>query len=312
MYFFCKLAKKAVLLHRDPDKFVDFDKLSGEIFNNQNLTPMRRIEFIAPVDAMRGNLSGSQNLQYAENNNPAFDAPNGRQYAKNYQTRYIGAKRASDGLKLFAVKTRTATLIDDASLTRMAVLGGAGALYAAVTKNAAVLVQAKGVYGYFKDNFAKGLTFRQWLTRALMDMLKAKTASYVATASYSAGTFNLTIDNPWNKASGEPNCPVSDEVLAKFWMQLAQNAISVVASGITIVGRTGDTLGDIIASNYNVAGLSSVALSPFASNVVKRGDWFLCEDQEGDPGIQTLVDFALVDASTIRHYFSATPGAAQG
>ena len=54
---------------------------------------MKRIEFIAPVESMRGNLSGNQSLEYALNNNPAYDAPDGVQYARNYQPRLAPIKR---------------------------------------------------------------------------------------------------------------------------------------------------------------------------------------------------------------------------
>ena len=57
---------------------------------------MKRIEFISPVEAMRGNLSRTkQTLLYAENDNPAWDAPvDKRSYARNYQPIFVGAKVA--------------------------------------------------------------------------------------------------------------------------------------------------------------------------------------------------------------------------
>lgn len=39
---------------------------------------MKRIEFIAPVEAMRGNLSGKQDLLYVENDNKAYEGPVGQ------------------------------------------------------------------------------------------------------------------------------------------------------------------------------------------------------------------------------------------
>ena len=84
---------------------------------------MKGIEFIAPVEALRGNMSGKQTLVYAQNDNPAFDAPQGRQYARNYKPRYIGYRRAKDGKVYFGVKRRSATKVDAASKITMAALG---------------------------------------------------------------------------------------------------------------------------------------------------------------------------------------------
>ena len=89
---------------------------------------MKRIEFIAPVEAMRGNLSGKQELEYPLNENPAFYAPTGKHYATNYQPRFIGAKRASDNLKYFAIRTKSAVNMTTNSILAMAALGAAGAI----------------------------------------------------------------------------------------------------------------------------------------------------------------------------------------
>lgn len=84
---------------------------------------MRKIEFIAPVEAMRGNMSGSQVLRYAENMNPAWDAPEGLQTAKNYTPRYIGARRAKDGAVYFSVKRKASVMVNEESKRRQAALG---------------------------------------------------------------------------------------------------------------------------------------------------------------------------------------------
>ena len=96
---------------------------------------MKRIEFIAPVEAMRGKLSGEQTLVYAENNNPAYEAPNGVQYARNYQPRFIGAKIAKSGLKYFTVKTKSATKLDAQSRLTMGTLAGVAAIRSALMKD---------------------------------------------------------------------------------------------------------------------------------------------------------------------------------
>ena len=83
-----------------------------------------------PIEEIRGKLAGSQKLEYAENNNPAYDSPLGkRNYARNYKTCIIACKRASDGKQYFQIKTKSAIGMTAKSKKRMAILGGAGAVY---------------------------------------------------------------------------------------------------------------------------------------------------------------------------------------
>lgn len=238
---------------------------------------MKRLNMIAPFEVLRGNVSGEQKLLYATRDNAAFDAPNGRQYARNYKPRYICAVRSSDGRAYFHVKTKSATVINAASKLRMALLGASGALYAAVLRNAAVLAQAVGVYDYFKSVGLTSDSFRKWLQGNLRMILENKMSSFVARASSSAGTFNLSIDNPWVITSGEPNCPVSDETLAKFWEQLASNPIVFTVGGAKGVAHTGDSFATVIASHYNVLGLSADE----TTDDVKLGEMFVVYPDNG-------------------------------
>lgn len=90
---------------------------------------MKRIEFIAPVEAMRGNLSGKQDLVYPTNDNKAFDAPIDQKcYARNYRPSLIGAKRASNGLKYFAVKVKHAVHNTTLALKNMSIMAVMGIL----------------------------------------------------------------------------------------------------------------------------------------------------------------------------------------
>lgn len=253
---------------------------------------------------MRGNLSGVQRLQYAEHNNPAFDAPEGRQYAKNYQPRFIGARRASDSLKYFTVKTKAATKINSASLLRMALLGASGALYAAAIKNASVLTQAEGVYAYYKSHGMTSDTFRKWLQDNLRMILANKMSAFIATASSSAGTFNLTIDNPWVKSSGAPNCPVSSTTLVKFWMQLAVNPVLFKVDSATGIATVNDTFGDVAANEYrNVLGISIKEGSGEDAGAAMIGTLYVnYKNPDSDTGASTCQDNQSADGN----YFTSS------
>lgn len=71
----------------------------------------KKIVMIAPFDVLTGNLSGQQKLEYAENNNPAYEAPNGSMGARNYKTRYVGARRA-DGTTYFSVRQKNTAVLN--------------------------------------------------------------------------------------------------------------------------------------------------------------------------------------------------------
>ena len=196
---------------------------------------MKRIEFIAPVEAMRGNLSGKQTLVYADNDNPAYEAPVGRQYARNYRPSFIGAKRASDGRKYFSVKTKSATLITAASKKRMAILGAAGAVYGAILANKASATYTALVALFQKQNAdirAKGMRkyFCDWAFNALAT--KSQNIS-IPDLSIPAGA-PVEVKNPWFNGEQTTGVEVSNEVLIKFWGILAPNGAYVYVDGVKV------------------------------------------------------------------------------
>lgn len=200
---------------------------------------MKKIEFIAPVASMRGNLSGNQTLQYAENNNPAFDAPTGRQYAKNYSPRFVGAKRSSDGMTYFATKTKSATLITPESLERMALLGGAAAWYNSAIKNME-LYPAMQVFWRSVRNAYPSYTFRKLMMQMFRQALQAHEQNVAFTVD---GTTTLAA-NPWFVGASGIASPISQDVLVKFWLQLGTDANDQTPGYFYVAGRRGIMLQD--------------------------------------------------------------------
>ena len=234
---------------------------------------MKRIEFIAPVEAMRGNLSGAQNLKYPTENNKAFESPEGSvNYARNYSTRFIGAKRASDGLKYFAVKTKTATHITTRSLMAMALLGGAGAMYAALVRNKASQSYA-GIYAQWVElqNIGETRTFRNFVMDAFRRMLASKERKVVFAGPRPG---SITIYNPWTAGQQTTDMQVSQAILVKFWAQLAVNGISYDVDGMKGIATAGDTFEDIFEDAIeNVLNFSSVEIG--GNSYVKTGSQYL-------------------------------------
>ena len=265
---------------------------------------MKRIEFIAPVEAMRGNLGSKQNLRYALHDNKAFEAPDGRQYARNYQPRYIGAKRAADGLKIFQVKTKAATNLSDQTRKNMAILGGTGAIvgaakigehamggapfyalvsvlnYAINDYESAVVAQAERAAAFFrtigfdynenKDNVEK------FVYDQIFDMVKRKQTA--VQYEYIAGFITAKVDNPYYGLSWG-NVTIGTATLIKFWTILASGGATFNVAGDTGICLEGNTFDDVAHSEkLNVLGLSIVTMSQ--DEYVKLGDEFLKLDTD--------------------------------
>lgn len=277
MYFFCKIGKKTLILHRDPDNFVKNDKSPGEIrLLTKNTSFMARsIEFLAPVEAMRGNLSGDQTLTYPTQDNAAFDAPNsGRVYANNYNTRYIGAKRSSDGKKFFMVKQRSAYNSTAATKLKNALLGGTGAIVGALFKMSNFETVIRPGYQYAKANslIPNSWTLRKYVSDAVYNALRLK--ENVIRLYTNAGS-NIFFRNPWvwTGSTGAVVVEISSFVLRKFWMYLAQDPIEFDIEGSIGVAHSGDTFASVISSAYNVLGLTSIEHS--STNYVQMNELWL-------------------------------------
>lgn len=221
---------------------------------------MKRIEFIAPVEAIRGNLSGKQTLEYPLNGNPAYDAPAGKHYATNYKPRFIGAKRASDGLTYFGVKTKSAINKTAKSTLAMAVLGGCGAIVGAILadKSSALYIAIENLFMETKPKRnGKELSLRGWLSESIMYGLRNKMEAFSWTGLEQGVATNITVLNPFVKSEYQADYEVtiSDDVLVKFWNALANNPITFTVDGQTGVAHSSDKFENIIASRYNVLGL---------------------------------------------------------
>lgn len=244
----------------------------------------KRIEFIAPVEAMRGNLSGKQELLYAQNDNPAFEAPDGKQYARNYQPRFIGAKRSSTGLKYFAVKTRNAVNNTLRSKTAQACLGAASAISAAVIDTPSIWATYQPIftneYNYRKSHgTTKAKTIRAFLTELFVDQLKDMQTNLTTYLQYQPGTV-VNIANPYNNKQfdAERDPSISDETLVKFWTLLAENAITFKVGQFKGVAHRGDVWNTFVQEDYNTIN------AEVSGNYVKIGDmWIESADSSESP-----------------------------
>lgn len=220
---------------------------------------MKRIEFIAPVEAIRGNMSGAQKLVYAENDNPAYASPMGqRNYARNYRPSFIGAKRAKDGLKYFTVRTKSAVRMTAKSKKAMALLGGTGAIFASILRSKSSQLYAN-LYAQWLElqNLGSKKTFKQ----SVCDAIRAGLIAKQAEIPYSGPRGVVNITNPWNYTGETPNVTVGTDILVKFWTELATNGINYTVDGLMGIARSGDIFGSTyFSSNLNILGLDEATV----------------------------------------------------
>lgn len=222
----------------------------------------KRIEFIAPVESIRGNMSGRQDLVYAENDNKAFEAPQGQvNYARNYTPRFVGAKRASDGRKYFSVRTKNGVNLSTKSMKAMALLGGTGAIYAAIVNSDTLRNGVETVYRYLIDRTQQGLsggipvdtTFRQYVSGVVRRALESKAATITFAGGGAVQPVN--INNPWVNGGSGTAISIAQKVLVQFWTQLANGGINFYVDGRKGIARTGNKFMDLDDLSINILGL---------------------------------------------------------
>lgn len=234
---------------------------------------MKRIEFIAPVEAMRGNLSGAQNLQYPTDDQGAYEGPVGSvNYARNYSPRFVGAKRAKDGYKYFSVRTKTANHLTAKAKKAMALLGGAGAMYANIVSNKSSQLYTSLYAQYLKfQEMGDKRTFRAFMMDVLRRGLEQKLAVIVVSGPLSP----VSIDNPWNTQEATPNVQVAQAILVKFWSELATNPIEFTIGELKGIAHAANDFETIARGNFNVLGLSVDS-----DDYVKMGSSYILKENE--------------------------------
>ena len=169
------------------------------------LCSVKRIEYISPIDYMRGNLSGRQLIKY--DGADAYSIADGEVVAADgYQPRLIAqVKRlyTSKKLRIFQVRTRTSVNMTNAMRVNMAVMGGAGAIFAAIVSD-----KTAQIYIDCVNACPQGKTLRAFIIPALRAGLAAKVSTITI-----AG--NVCVTNPW--VSTDPQTVnISPSIKSKF------------------------------------------------------------------------------------------------
>ena len=276
---------------------------------------MKRIEFIAPVEAIRGNMSGKQTLLYAENNNPAFDAPEGVQYARNYTPRYIGHRRAKDGQVYFSVKRKAATKINTTSKITMAALGTIQDLKKAFKTNNTTVGGISGPYwGFIVLAYNLGIqngeidpsySVDKWIDGLLIDMLRYKLHDF-SVFTNPQHTVSLMITNPY-VSEDQAALALAQRNFTRFnpVLTLISNPIVIYVNGMPIVAD-GDSdpldwqsvSSDLSADNKNY----SVQLAPLTATTAQGIASWNGKQLYSSTGVAQLGGTALIDGEKYTTY----------
>lgn len=239
----------------------------------------RKVSMLAPFEALTGNLSGKQVLKYANNNNPAWDAPDGQQYARNYTPRYIGFKRSKTGLVSFSVKTKTATLLNTASRRRMAAMAATRSFFDSTYGWGIPLTKLT----QFQQNFQKAhesdpsLTQYKFAYKSIYQALVNQSPNIIIDGPISP----TVVGNPYFKNAVTPMEVRDDATWAKFFPQLAPDAIKFTVGSLTGAAHSGDDFLTLINSDpsYNTLNLTVQTATQY-QGFVMRGGLYLCYDVE--------------------------------
>lgn len=237
---------------------------------------MRRVRMLAPFEAIQGNLSGRQDLRYAENDNKAYESPAGKKnYARNYTPRYVGSYITKSGKSIFRVKTKTAVHMTAKATKAMALLGGAGAVYGALIKvkttatYLAVLAQYNALVALGEKR-----SFQQYCMANIRQAILANAENVTFAGPATLAQFK----NPWYDGSMSADVTISTAVLVKFWPELTEDGFNFEVDSQKGIAMSDNAFNDIIGTGRNVLNLSTVQVSD--TTYVKQGASWL-KDSEG-------------------------------
>lgn len=200
-YFRCKITKNFKNFKIFARFFAKFAHLGEFLY----LCTVKRIEYIAPIDWMRGSLSGHQSLLYA--GSQAYDIDDGDIIAADdYRPKLIAQVRdlhKPTRKRCFQVRTRSSVNMTVNYRQSVALLGGAGAIYSAIVRD-----KSSKIYTDCIGAIPVGYTLRSFLIPIIRAGLAAKDAIITITDG-------VQITNPWI-SSGTQTVQVPQTIIDKF------------------------------------------------------------------------------------------------
>lgn len=164
----------------------------------------KRIIYSMPVDILMGSLTGAQNLTYGESGGSAYDVADGQRIAaKGYTPNFIAKYCRKTQARYFQVRTRS-TINMTANMRRnLALMGGTGAIIAALLRD-----KTANIYAACVAACPAKTTLRAFLAPIIRAGLAAKSASITIASG-------VTITNPWID-QGAQTLNIRQDIIDKF------------------------------------------------------------------------------------------------
>lgn len=166
---------------------------------------MKRIAYVMPVNYLRGNLSGNQDIMY--NNSSAYDLGDGeRVSADNYEPRLVAKITGKDVyhlVKYFQIRTRTTINMTNAMRTNLALMGGTGAIVGALMRD-----KTANIYKDCVRACPKKMTLRAFVSPIIRTGLAIKASTFTIADG-------VTITNPWIY-QGTQTLNIDQNIINKF------------------------------------------------------------------------------------------------
>lgn len=242
----------------------------------------KRVLMIAPFEALRGNVSGRQKLQYAENNNPAYEAPEGINYARNYKPRYVVSKNSKTGLVHFSVRTKHAAVNNTATNRVQGALAAARAAYYVAIKDLSVVGKLMSLYGVSAAK-ANGESMYKWFVDTAIMCYRQVLPSFSFAGKVGSTNVQVTLDNIFRDGVAGTPCPLPDEIMVKFWSALSYQGRMFEIAGQEGIFFNGMMFDQLIESNLNVLGLETAGSE---GQYIKLGDNWVQTLDKTDPAAE--------------------------
>lgn len=171
----------------------------------------KKIIYIAPVDALGGSLSGRQSLDYGASHSSAYNVPTGDVEPANvYLPRLVAMYCSKRNHRYFQIRTRHTINMTAAMRHNLAVMGGAGAIFAAVVRD-----KSAQLYNDCVQACPKDWSLRGWMVPIIRQGLARKDSSLVIADG-------VTISNPWNAGQGT-TVNIEQAIIDKFAAELSNS-----------------------------------------------------------------------------------------
>lgn len=234
----------------------------------------KRVLMIAPFEALRGNVSGKQKLVYAENDNPAYEAPDGVNYARNYKPRYVVSMNAKTGNVHFGLKRKHASVNNELTRRTMGALGASQDLYRKAVKDLSVIGQLMACYNASSEK-ASGESLFKYFTKVADSAFRRKLATISFFEMDGNTTHSCAIDNPFIQGVAGHQVEMTPAIVQKFFKSLCgDTGFEIVVGGYPIIGFLNMTWGDVAENDQlNVSNVTTVTSG--SQTFVKIGDMWV-------------------------------------